>query len=69
MLCSLKTAEGPRAGYPFTYRTVCRSVLASRRMSMGAMRKKMNAEIQNWIDTQMKELRPGYRGTFQPKPR
>ncbi|MBU6420944.1 MAG: 1-acyl-sn-glycerol-3-phosphate acyltransferase [Gammaproteobacteria bacterium] len=29
----------------------------------------VNAEIQNWIETQMKELSPGYQGTFQPKPR
>lgn len=28
----------------------------------------VNAEIQNWIETQMKELSPGYQGTFQPKP-
>lgn len=29
----------------------------------------VNAEIQNWIETQMKKLSPGYQGTFQPKPR
>lgn len=29
----------------------------------------VNAEIQNWIETQMKLLSPGYQGTFQPKPR
>src|SRR5574337_142678 len=29
----------------------------------------VNAEIQNWIETQMKELSPGYQGAFQPKPR